>query len=101
MLCRVKFNRFCASGLSSSFGCDEVRSGFGNLVVGQGGGESMSRWHGSMGCWAWTETTAHAVCTSGIRRDLIATLEGFSREGCLMALPAFSKRAACAQRGAF
>lgn len=80
----VQINRFCASGLEAvNLGAMKVRSGFEDLVV-VGGVESMSRvpMGSDGGAWAMdpeTNLRAHFV-PQGIGADLIATLEGFSRE---------------------
>ncbi len=77
-------NRFCASGLEAiNVAAAKVASGFEDLVVA-GGVESMS--HVSMGAdggpWAQDpETNLKAgFMPQGIGADLIATLEGFTRE---------------------
>ncbi|POA91774.1 acetyl-CoA C-acetyltransferase [Pseudomonas sp. NFPP10] len=80
----VQINRFCASGLEAvNLGAMKVRSGFEELVV-VGGVESMSRVPMGSDGGAWVldpETNLHSHFTpQGIGADLIATLEGFSRE---------------------
>ncbi|MCW8278361.1 acetyl-CoA C-acetyltransferase [Pseudomonas sp. PCH199] len=80
----VQINRFCASGLEAvNLGAMKVRSGFEDLVV-VGGVESMSRvaMGGDGGAWALDpETNLHSHFTpQGVGADLIATLEGFSRQ---------------------
>ncbi|KAF1054726.1 MAG: putative acyltransferase [Stenotrophomonas maltophilia] len=80
----VQINRFCASGLEAvNLGAMKVRSGFEDLVV-VGGVESMSRvaMGSDGGPWALDpETNLHtSFVPQGIGADLIATLEGFSRE---------------------
>ena len=80
----VQLNRFCASGLEAvNLAAMKVRSGFEDLVVA-GGVESMSRipMGSDGGAWALDPATnmhTHFV-PQGIGADLIATLEGFSRE---------------------
>ncbi|WP_395599161.1 acetyl-CoA C-acetyltransferase [Pseudomonas sp. A1437] len=80
----VQINRFCASGLEAvSLGAMKVRSGFEDLVV-VGGVESMSRvpMGSDGGAWALdpqTNLQGHFT-PQGIGADLIATLEGFSRQ---------------------
>lgn len=80
----VQLNRFCASGLESvNMAAMKVRSGWENLVVA-GGVESMSRVPigsdgGPMSQDPSTNFDTYFV-PQGIGADLIATLEGFSRE---------------------
>jgi acetyl-CoA C-acetyltransferase len=80
----VQINRFCASGLEAvNLGAMKVRSGFEDLVV-VGGVESMSRvpMGSDGGAWALDPATnLHSHFTpQGVGADLIATLEGFSRQ---------------------
>ncbi len=80
----VQLNRFCASGLESvNMAAMKVRSGWENLVVA-GGIESMSRvpMGSDGGAWALDPQTNYETyfVPQGIGADLIATLEGFSRE---------------------
>lgn len=80
----VQVNRFCASGLEAvNLGAMKVRSGFEDLVV-VGGVESMSRVLMGSDGGAWVldpQTNMHSHFTpQGIGADLIATLEGFTRE---------------------
>jgi len=80
----VQLNRFCASGLEAvNMAAQKVRSGWEDLVVA-GGVESMSRvpMGTDGGPWACDPETAFdtAFIPQGISADLIATLEGFSRE---------------------
>ena len=80
----VQINRFCASGLEAvNLGAMKVRSGFEDLVV-VGGVESMSRvpMGSDGGAWALDpQTNIHSqFAPQGIGADLIATLEGFSRD---------------------
>ena len=80
----VQLNRFCASGLEAiNLAAMKIRSGFEDLVVA-GGVESMSRvpMGSDGGAWALDPAT-NIKCQfvpQGIGADLIATLEGFSRE---------------------
>ncbi|MFC8360057.1 acetyl-CoA C-acetyltransferase [Streptomyces griseorubiginosus] len=80
----VQLNRYCASGLEAvNIAAQKVRSGWEDLVLA-GGVESMSRVPmGSDGGAAAmdpeTSLTTHFV-PQGIGADLIATIEGFSRE---------------------
>ena len=80
----VQINRFCASGLEAvNMAAQKVRSGWEELVVA-GGVESMSRVPigSDGGAWAMDpETNSQtAFVPQGIGADLIATLEGFSRD---------------------
>ncbi|CAI8866185.1 acetyl-CoA C-acetyltransferase [Pseudomonas sp. IT-P291] len=80
----LQINRFCASGLEAvNLGAMKVRSGFEDLVV-VGGVESMSRvpMGSDGGAWALDPATnLHSHFTpQGVGADLIATLEGFSRQ---------------------
>jgi acetyl-CoA C-acetyltransferase len=80
----VQVNRFCASGLEAvNLAAQKVRSGFEDLVLA-GGVESMSRvpMGSDGGAWAMDPETAAATgfVPQGIGADLIATLEGWSRE---------------------
>ena len=80
----VQVNRFCASGLEAvNLGAMKVRSGFEDLVV-VGGVESMSRVPMGSDGGAWVldpHTNLHSQFTpQGIGADLIATLEGFTRQ---------------------
>jgi acetyl-CoA C-acetyltransferase len=80
----VQVNRFCASGLEAvNLAAQKVRSGFEDLVLA-GGVESMSRvpMGSDGGAWPMDPETAHATgfVPQGIGADLIATLEGWSRE---------------------
>ncbi len=80
----LQINRFCASGLEAvNLAAQKVRSGWEELVVA-GGVESMSRVPigSDGGAWAMDPETnsATAFVPQGIGADLIATLEGFSRQ---------------------
>ena len=81
----VSLNRFCGSGLQGvNFALMGVMSGQQDLVVG-GGVESMSRQPiGSDGAGLDGNNPAlrelHPMVPQGISADLIATLEGFTRE---------------------
>src|SRR4051812_43043382 len=80
----VQLNRFCASGLEAvNQAAARVRSGFEDLILA-GGVESMSRvpMGSDGGPWAMDPATAlaNSFVPQGIGADLIATLEGFSRE---------------------
>ena len=80
----VQLNRFCASGLEAvNMAAQKVRSGWEDIVVA-GGVESMSRVPIGSDGGAWSQdpetNAATAFVPQGIGADLIATLEGFSRE---------------------
>jgi len=80
----LQLNRFCASGLEAvNQAAARVRSGFEDLILA-GGVESMSRVPMGSDGGAWAMDPATAFSTSfvpqGIGADLIATIEGFSRE---------------------
>ncbi|MDR3419501.1 MAG: acetyl-CoA C-acetyltransferase [Nevskia sp.] len=80
----VTQSRFCASGLESvNLAAMKVMSGQEDLVVA-GGVESMSRWAmgSDGGAWAMDPRVNHQLgfAPQGIGADLIATLEGFSRD---------------------
>ncbi|MEZ0577609.1 acetyl-CoA C-acetyltransferase [Nocardioides sp. MH1] len=80
----VQLNRFCASGLEAvNQAASRVRGGFEDLIVA-GGVESMSRVPMGSDGGAWAMDPATALQTSfvpqGIGADLIATIEGWSRE---------------------
>lgn len=81
-----QLNRFCASGLEAvNLAAMKVRSGWQDLVIA-GGVESMSRVPMGMDGGAWVldmKVNAHTdFVPQGISADLIATLEGFTREDC-------------------
>jgi acetyl-CoA C-acetyltransferase len=80
----IQLNRFCASGLEAvNVAAQKVRSGWDELVIG-GGVESMSRvkMGSDGGAWAMDPVTAYDTyfVPQGVSADLIATIEGFSRE---------------------
>ena len=80
----MQLNRFCASGLEAvNLAAQKVASGWEDLVVA-GGVESMSRvpMGSDGGAWAQDPQTNFdtAFLPQGIGADLIATLEGFSRD---------------------
>lgn len=79
-----QLNRFCASGLEAvNLAAQKVRSGFDDLVIA-GGVESMSRvpMGSDGGAWAMDPATAYDTyfVPQGVSADLIATIEGFSRD---------------------
>ena len=80
----VQINRFCASGLEAvNMAAMKVKGGWGDLVVA-GGVESMSRvpLGADGGAWAQDPETNSATLfvPQGIGADLIATINGFSRD---------------------
>jgi acetyl-CoA C-acetyltransferase len=80
----VQLNRFCASGLEAvNVAAQKVASGWEDLVLA-GGVESMSRvpMGSDGGPWGMDPMTNFETqfVPQGIGADLIATLEGFSRE---------------------
>jgi acetyl-CoA C-acetyltransferase len=80
----LQVNRFCASGLEAvNLAAQKVRSGWEDLVLA-GGVESMSRvpMGSDGGAWALDPETnlTTGFVPQGIGADLIATLDGFSRE---------------------
>lgn len=79
-----QLNRFCASGLEAvNLAAQKVRSGWDELVFA-GGVESMSRvpMGSDGGAWALDPATNYdtGFVPQGIGADLIATIEGFTRE---------------------
>jgi len=97
----VQINRFCASGLEAvNLAAQKVASGWEDLVVA-GGVESMSRVPigSDGGAWAQDPQTnlATAFVPQGIGADLIATLEGFSRQTVDAYALLSQRRAAAAQ----
>jgi acetyl-CoA C-acetyltransferase len=79
-----QLNRFCASGLEAvNIAAEKVRSGWHDLILA-GGVESMSRvpMGSDGGAWAMDPETNYETqfMPQGIGADLIATIEGFSRE---------------------
>jgi acetyl-CoA C-acetyltransferase len=101
----VQLNRFCASGLEAvNQAAARVRSGFEDLLLA-GGVESMSRVTMGSDGGAWASDPATAFDTSfvpqGIGADLIATLEGFSREDVDAFAAESQSRAAKAQANGY
>ncbi|MGN6161876.1 MAG: acetyl-CoA C-acetyltransferase [Marmoricola sp.] len=97
----VQLNRFCASGLEAvNQAAGRIRSGWEDLIFA-GGVESMSRvaMGSDGGSWAGDPRTAldtHFV-PQGIGADLIATIEGWSREDVDAFAAQSQARAAAAQ----
>jgi acetyl-CoA C-acetyltransferase len=80
----VQINRFCASGLeATNMAAAEIMSGQSEMTIG-GGVESMSRvgMGASGGAWPVDPQIAYKsyFTPQGIGADLIATLDGFSRD---------------------
>jgi acetyl-CoA C-acetyltransferase len=102
----VQVNRFCASGLEAvNIAAQKVRSGWEDLFLA-GGVESMSRvpMGSDGGAWALDPETAYSTSfvPQGIGADLIATLEGFSREDVdTFAADSQAKTAKAQANGAF
>ncbi|WP_374433356.1 acetyl-CoA C-acetyltransferase [Inhella sp.] len=97
----VTQSRFCASGLESiNLAAAKVASGFEQLVVA-GGVESMSRvpMGSDGGAWVLDPRVNQALgfIPQGISADLIATLEGFTREQLDAYAAGSHQRAAAAQ----
>jgi len=97
-----QLNRFCASGLEAvNTAAAQVMSGQSDLVVG-GGVEHMSRCKMGTDGGAWVFDPAVAwplhFVPQGISADLIATLEGFTREQVDAYAVESQRRAAFAQQ---
>src|SRR3984893_8128580 len=80
----VQLNRFCASGLEAvNIAAQKVASGWERLVLA-GGVESMSRVPIGSDGGAWMNDPETSMITGyvpqGIGADLLATIEGFSRD---------------------
>ena len=80
----VQLDRYCGSGLESvNLAAGKVATGWENLVVA-GGVECMSRVKMGIRGGAWSEDPATAKALNyipqGVAADLLATLEGYSRE---------------------
>ncbi|WP_456297878.1 acetyl-CoA C-acetyltransferase [Actinophytocola xanthii] len=101
----VQLNRFCASGLEAvNIAAQKVRAGWDEVVIG-GGVESMSRvkMGSDGGAWAMDPVTAYDTyfVPQGIGADLIATMEGFSREDVDAYAVSSQQRAAKAWAGGY
>ena len=100
-LCGVTLNRFCGSGLESiNQAAAYVKSGFRNMMIA-GGVESMSRVKmGSDGGGMFIDPALAIpgnIVPQGISADLIATLDGFSRNDVDTFAAESQKRAAAAE----
>jgi acetyl-CoA C-acetyltransferase len=102
----LQLNRFCASGLEAvNTAAQKIRSGWEDLLLA-GGVESMSRvpMGSDGGAWAMDPETSYATSfvPQGISADLIATLEGFSRDDVdLFAAESQTRAAKALADGAF
>lgn len=101
----VQINRFCASGLEAcNMAAAQVMSGQSDMTIG-GGVESMSRvgMGASGGAWATDPSIAikSYFAPQGIGADLIATIEGFSRDDVDAYSVESQKRAANAWKNGF
>jgi acetyl-CoA C-acetyltransferase len=103
----VSLNRFCGSGQQAiTWGAMGIQAGHQQLVVG-GGVESMSRWPSDSGPPDFTSGNAalreqYPLVPQGISADLIATLEGFSRDDVdRFALESQRRAGAAIAQGAF
>ncbi|ROO87857.1 acetyl-CoA C-acetyltransferase [Actinocorallia herbida] len=99
----LQVNRFCGSGLEAvNIAAQKVRSGWDSIVLA-GGVESMSRVPMGSDRGAWAEDPATALATGyvpqGIGADLIATIEGFTRESVDSYAVRSQQRAAAAWSG--
>lgn len=99
----TQINRFCASGLEAiNMAAQKVKAGWDSLVVA-GGVESMSRVPigSDGGPWAMDPETAYDsyFVPQGISADLIATVEGFSRQDVDAYAVRSQERAAAAWSG--
>lgn len=97
----VQINRFCSSGLEAvNMAAMKVRSGWENLIVA-GGVESMSRvpMGTDGGALAYDPAVSGKVkfVPQGIGADLIATIEGFTRQEVDEFALTSQQRAACAR----
>ncbi|CAB4648005.1 unannotated protein [freshwater metagenome] len=102
----VTLNRFCGSGQQAvNFAAMGVLSGMQDVVVA-GGVESMSR-PSPMHVDGFTANNAHLraqfdMVPQGISADLIATIEGFSRQDCdALAAESQARAAVAIQEGRF
>ena len=97
----VTLSRFCASGLEAiNLATAKIMSGMEDMVVA-GGVESMSRWAmgSDGGAWVMDPRVNNdlAFIPQGVSADLIATLEGFSRQDLDAYAAESHRRAAVAQ----
>jgi acetyl-CoA C-acetyltransferase len=97
----VQLNRFCASGLEAvNIAAQKVASGWEDLVIA-GGVESMSRVRmgSDGGAWPMDPETSYdtSFVPQGIGADLLATVEGFTRDEVDAYAARSQRRAAAAQ----
>ena len=100
-----QLNRFCASGLEAvNTAAAQIMSGQSDMVIG-GGVEHMSRCTMGMDGGAWAIDPAVAwplhFIPQGISADLIATMEGFTREQVDAYAVESQRRAAHAQAAGY
>jgi acetyl-CoA C-acetyltransferase len=96
----VQINRFCASGLEAcNMAAGQIMAGQSDLAIG-GGVEAMSRVPLGSSGGAWPEDPSIAIpayfVPQGVSADLIATLDGFSRDDVDAFAVESQKRAASA-----
>ncbi|MER6936254.1 acetyl-CoA C-acetyltransferase [Nocardioides sp. NPDC127514] len=101
----VQLNRFCGSGLEAvNTAAQKVASGWDQLVIA-GGVESMSRvpLGADGGAWPLDPQTNYETyfIPQGVSADLIATIEGFSREDVDAYAVRSQQRAAAAISGGY
>jgi acetyl-CoA C-acetyltransferase len=101
----LQLNRFCGSGLEAvNIAAQKVRSGWDQMVIA-GGVESMSRvpLGADGGAWALDPQTNYDTyfIPQGVSADLIATVEGFSREDVDAYAVRSQQRAAAAITGGY
>ena len=101
----VQINRFCASGLeATNMAAAQVMSGQSDMAIG-GGVESMSRVGMGASGGAWSTDPSVAFKTyftpQGIGADLIATMDGFSRDDVDAFAVESQKRAANAWKNGY
>jgi acetyl-CoA C-acetyltransferase len=101
----LQLNRFCASGLEAvNMAAQKVASGWEDLVVA-GGVESMSRVPMGSDGGAWAQdpetNTQLGFVPQGIGADLIATIDGYSREDVDRYALTSQQRADAAQKAGY
>ncbi|MGO8711461.1 MAG: acetyl-CoA C-acetyltransferase [Rhizomicrobium sp.] len=101
----VQVNRFCASALeATNMAAAQIMSGQSDMTIG-GGVESMSRVAMGASGGAWSTDPSLAIKTyytpQGIGADLIATLDGFSRDDVDAYAVESQKRAAHAWKNGY
>ncbi|TCJ96608.1 acetyl-CoA C-acetyltransferase [Nocardia alba] len=101
----VQLNRFCGSGLEAvNTAAQKVRSGWEQLVIA-GGVESMSRvpLGSDGGAWAMDPVTNYHTyfVPQGVGADLIATVEGFTRDDVDAFAVRSQRKAAAAWSGGY